>query len=295
MDFFIFSHKNIFIQFLSMTNARKKSLILHGYQIIKKMKKTALITGASKGIGVELAGIFAKNGNNLVLVARSGRDLEIIKKVFEEKQDVSVEIIVKDLSQPNAAKEVYDEVKNKGIEIDYLVNNAGFGDYGEFTVTNWERYRRMIELNVTALTEFCHLYLKDWSARGSGKILNVSSTSAFQPGPMMAVYFATKAYVLHLSEAIGYEVKDKGITVTTLCPGPTDTNFGNESNMHASDLVKNVRIASAKHVAELGYKAMMNGKPVVIEGAANKVIANSVRFAPRSLVTKLSGMIMRRS
>ncbi len=259
-------------------------------------RKTALITGASRGIGLELAAIFAKNGNDLVLVARSEKDLKVLKRVYEEHTGVNVEIIVKDLTQKNAAKEVYDEVNRKNIQIDYLVNNAGFGDFAPFVDSEWDKIYNMIELNMAALTQFCHLYINQWRDKKiKGKILNVASTAAFQPGPLMAVYFATKSYVLHLSEALNFEVKENNISVTVLCPGPTETNFGKISNMNASDVMKNVRIASAKDVAETGYDALMKNKSLVIEGVLNRLVASSIGFLPRDLVTYLSGKIMRQS
>lgn len=256
------------------------------------MRQTALITGASRGIGMELARIFAENGHDLILIARNEEDLQQLKNEITSKYAIDIQLIIKDLSLKDAPREVYNEVKSQGKEVDFLVNNAGFGDYGKFSTTDWETHRKMIDLNAMALTEFCHLYLRDWEKRGSGKILNVSSTSAFQPGPMMAVYFATKVFVLYLSEAIGQEMKDKGITVTTLCPGPTDTNFGQVSGMRAKDLVKNVKIADAKEVAQLGYDAMMKGKPVVIHGLQNKLVAFGVRFLPRKWVTDLSYKVL---
>lgn len=258
------------------------------------MNKTALITGASKGIGRELATLFAENRCNLVLVARSDRELTLLKEELENSFALSVQLIVKDLSLPDAAQELFDEIKEREIDPDYLVNNAGFGDYGAFTDTPWERYEKMIALNVTTLTHLTHLYARDWSGRKPGRILNISSTAAFQPGPMMAVYFATKAFVLHLSEAIGSELKNDQITVTTLCPGPTDTHFGEESKMNASQLVKNVKIAGAREVAQLGFHAMMKGKPTVIHGAMNKVAPFAIRFIPRKWVTLLSARVMKK-
>ncbi|HAR38577.1 MAG: short-chain dehydrogenase [Bacteroidetes bacterium GWD2_45_23] len=256
------------------------------------MSKTALITGASKGIGKELAFLFAEKGHNLVLVARSAETLKKIKMELEETCSVSVHTLVVDLCDAVAAQAVFDEVKKKGVDIDYLVNNAGFGDYGAFADTGWECYERMIALNVTTLTHLTHLFVSDWRGRKAGRILNISSTAAFQPGPMMAVYFATKSFVLHLSEGLGEELKKEHITVTTLCPGPTSTNFGEVSKMKASQLVKNVQIADAKEVAELGYRAMMRGKAVVIHGAMNKLAPFGIRFLPRKWVTRLSAKIM---
>ncbi len=257
------------------------------------MKKTALITGASKGIGKELATIFASNRCDLVLVARSATQLQQLKEQITRKYPVSVYIIIKDLSVANAPREVFDELKANQIDIDFLVNNAGFGDYGEFAFTEWERYRQMIDLNVSALTHFCNLYISDWKGRKNGKIINISSTAAFQPGPMMAVYFATKSYVLHLSEAIAKELENTGITVTAVCPGPTSTHFGNESGMNASKLVKNVKILDAATVAQQSYDAMMRGKPVIIVGGMNKIVPFFIRFIPRSWVATLSAKTMR--
>ncbi len=256
------------------------------------MRKTALITGASKGIGRELAHIFANRGCDLVLIARGEKELHSLKVELEKINSITVYTIIKDLSLSVSAQNVFDELKAANIDIDYLVNNAGFGDYGIFAETEWDTYENMISLNMTTLTHFCHLFIKDWRGRKSGKILNVSSTAAFQPGPMMAVYFASKAFVLNLSEAIGYELRNDNITITALCPGPTDTNFGVISGMNASKLVKNVRIANSKEVAELGYRAMMRGKPTVIHGIQNKLAPLGIRFIPRSWTTRLSAKIM---
>lgn len=256
------------------------------------MIKTAIITGASKGIGNELAILFAKDGHNLILIARSGKELDNLKQQLEEEYNVTVHILIKDLSKPESAQSVFDELKAINVEVDYLVNNAGFGDYGAFTDCEWDTYEKMITLNVTTLTHLCHLFIKEIKGRKPGRILNVSSTAAFQPGPMMAVYFATKSYVLSLSEAIGYELRKDNITVTTLCPGPTSTNFGEVSGMNASQLVKNIRIASSKDVAELGYKAMMKGKSTVIHGTQNKLAPFGIRFIPRKWVTRLSAKVM---
>ena len=256
------------------------------------MSKTAFITGASKGIGKELAFLFAEKGHNLVLVARSAEALEKIKVELEETCSVSVHTLVADLCDAAAAQAVFNEVKGKVYDIDYLVNNAGFGDYGAFADTEWNCYERMIALNVTTLTHLTHLFVSDWRGRKAGRILNVSSTAAFQPGPMMAVYFATKSFVLHLSEALGEELKKENITITTLCPGPTSTHFGEVSKMDASQLVKNVPIADAKKVAALGYRAMMQGKAVVVHGAMNKLAPFGIRFLPRKWVTRLSAKIM---
>ena len=258
-------------------------------------KKTALITGASRGIGRELAIVFAENQCNVVLVARSSIELEQLKNQLEAEYDISAHTIVKDLSQPQSPQEIFTELKKHQIDVSFLVNNAGFGDYSAFAEAKWERYEKMIALNITALTHLCHLFAQDRvEQRKKGRILNLSSMAAFQPGPMMAVYFATKSFVLSLSEAIGSEFRKQGITVTALCPGPTSTSFGEESKMSASELVNNVKIASARDVALVGYRAMMKGKSVAIEGTQNKFIPFLIRLLPRRLVTWISAKVMRR-
>ncbi|MGI6573182.1 MAG: SDR family NAD(P)-dependent oxidoreductase [Fermentimonas sp.] len=259
------------------------------------MRETALITGASKGIGKEFAELFAERKCNLVLVARSTDQLEELKEALSEKHGVRIHTIVKDLSALNAVDELFREVRALGVDVDYVINNAGFGDHGAFVDTQWERYEEMIALNVKVLTHLSHLYARDWAGRKKGRIVNISSTAAFQPGPMMAVYFATKAYVLHLSEALNQELSKESITVTTLCPGPTRTHFLDDSGMKVARLMKNVKVATPRSVAELGYKAMMRGKPLVIHGAMNKVVPFAIRFLPRKWVTQLSAKVMERS
>jgi uncharacterized protein len=252
------------------------------------MAKTALITGASSGIGLELSRIFASRKNNLVLVARNKSKLDELKVELEMRHKISVCVIAKDLSQLNSAREVYDETSRQNIQIDYLVNNAGFGDFGFFYESNWEKQQEMINVNITALTHLSRLYLPSMVKRGSGRMMNLGSTASFQPGPMMSVYYATKAYVLFFSEAINNEVKDKGVTVTALCPGPTESGFQTAAANKESRLVKGRKLPSSKEVAEYGYKAMMKGKAVAIHGFMNNIMANSVRFAPRSWVVKIA-------
>jgi short-subunit dehydrogenase len=248
---------------------------------------TALITGASNGIGLELAIVHASKGGDLVLVARNKSKLEELKSSLEKKYRVKVYIIEKDLSNTNAALDVYNEINEQKIQIDYLINNAGFGDFGMFVETDWNKELQMINLNITTLTQFTKLYLQDMIKRRSGKIMNVASTAAFQPGPTMAVYYATKAYVLSFSEAVDNEVRDKGISITTLCPGATESGFQAAAAMENSALVKGKKLPSSKEVAEYGYEAMMKGKTVAIHGTLNYLMANSVRFTPRALVVKL--------
>jgi short-subunit dehydrogenase len=252
------------------------------------MKKTALITGASGGIGLELAKIHAENGDNLVLVARSKDKLEKLKTELELKFKVQVHIIGKDLSINNSATEVYNEMKKENISVDYLINNAGFGDFGLFVESDWAKQEKMINLNITSLTHFTRLFLPDMIKRKSGKVMNVASTAAFQPGPTMAVYFATKAFVLSFSEAINNEVSENGITVTALCPGATESGFQKAAAMEGSKLFTRRKLPSSRQVAEYGYRAMMKGKAVAIHGLLNAIMANSVRFAPRSVIVKVT-------
>lgn len=255
------------------------------------MKNTALITGASNGIGLELARIHASKGGDLVLVARNKTKLDQLKSELENKYSVTVYTIGKDLSAGNAAQEVYNETQRQSIQIDYLINNAGFGDFGMFVETDWNKELQMINLNIVTLTQFTKLYLQEMVKRRSGKIMNVASTAAFQSGPTMAVYYATKAYVLSFSEAVDNEVRDKGITVTTLCPGATESGFQAAAAMEESNLVKGKKLPTSQEVAEYGYAAMMKGKTVAIHGMMNWIMANTVRFTPRALVVKITRKI----
>jgi short-subunit dehydrogenase len=256
---------------------------------------TALITGASNGIGLELAKIHASKGGDLVLVARNKTKLDELKLDLESKYKISVYTIGKDLSANNSAQEVYEETRKQNIQIDYLINNAGFGDFGMFAETDWNKELQMINLNITTLTHFTKLYLQDMVKRRSGKIMNVASTAAFQSGPTMAVYYATKAYVLSFSEAIDNEVSDKGVTVTTLCPGATESGFQAAAAMEESNLVKGKKLPTSKEVAEYGYSSMLKGKTVAIHGIMNWILANSVRFTPRAIVVKLTRKIQDKS
>lgn len=252
---------------------------------------TALITGASSGIGLELAKIHASNGGDLVLVARNKARLDELKTELEHTYKVKVFTIGKDLSAPDSALDVYNQTTQNNIQIDYLINNAGFGDFGMFTDSDWNKELQMINLNITTLTHFTKLYIKDMVSRGSGKVMNVASTAAFQSGPTMAVYYATKAYVLSFSEAINNEVSNRGVTVTTLCPGPTESGFQSAAAMEESALVKGKKLPTSKQVADYGYKSMLNGKTVAIHGFMNYLMANSVRFFPRSIVVKITRMM----
>lgn len=259
------------------------------------MTRTALITGASSGIGYELARVFAQNKINLVLVARSEKKLQEFAAELSKVYGIKVEVLAKDISVVASAQEIYDALKQKSITIDFLVNNAGFGDFGFFTETKWEKELEMINLNITALTVLTKLFVKDMVARKFGKVVNVASTASFQPGPLMAVYYATKAYVLSFSEAIANELQGTGVTVTALCPGPTESGFQNAAAMNDSKLVKGKKLPTSQEVAEYAYKVMMNGKVVAIHGVMNTIMAQSVRFTPRAIVRSLVRMMSERT
>ncbi len=258
------------------------------------MKTTALVTGASGGIGLDLAECHAEKGGNLVLVARTQSKLEEVKAFFEKKYGVDVLIIAKDLSLPNAAQEVFDETQKNNIQIDYLINNAGIGDFGKFHENEWIKQKAIIDLNVTASTHLCHLYLQEMVKRKDGKILNVASVAAFQPGPLMSMYFASKAFLLHFSEAIDNEVRDLGITVSTLCPGPTQSDFYDKANLGDTRFSKSKALVGSKPVAQFGYKAMLKGEAVAIYGTKNYIGANASRFLTRAKMVEIIGNMQRK-
>lgn len=252
---------------------------------------TAIITGASSGIGLELAKIFAKHKIDLVLIARSEGKLNELAAGLQKEFGITIHVLAKDLSNYHAAREIFDWCNQQHITADYLVNNAGVGDFAFFHKSEWHKQEQMINLNITALTYLTHLFLPGMAARKFGKILNVASTAAFQPGPGMSVYFATKAFVLHFSEAIADELNGTGVTVTALCPGATESGFQSAAAMEDSKLFKGKKVPSSKTVAEYGYRAMQKGQRVAIHGTMNYIMANSVRFAPRNLVTKIARYI----
>jgi uncharacterized protein len=248
---------------------------------------TALITGASLGIGLEFAKIFAAAKNNLVLVARNEDKLKSLSAELQNTYGITVKVIAADLSNMDEVQKVYDICKAENITIDYLVNNAGIGVFDFFVDADWNKTAQMIDLNIKSLTKMCRLFIPDMVARKSGKILNVASTAAFQPGPTMAVYYASKSYVLFFSEAIYNELQGTGVSVTCLCPGATESGFQQAAAMEESNLVKGKKLPTSKAVAEFGYKAMMKNKMTVIHGLMNTIMATSIRFTPRKLVLKI--------
>jgi hypothetical protein len=252
---------------------------------------TTLITGASVGIGYELAKVFAERGYDLVLVARDRAKLDTVAEECQSAGKIHARVIAKDLSAPDAPREIFDELARDGVTIDVLVNNAGFGTHGRFADIELDADLRLLQVNVVALTALTKLFLREMVARRNGRILNVASTAAFQPGPLMATYYASKAYVLHFTEAIAQEVGGQGVAVCALCPGPTATEFQKRAGIQGSRLFKGKATMDAHAVALAGYEGLMAGKRVVIPGASNKFTVATVRFAPRRLATFIAGKL----
>lgn len=248
--------------------------------------RTALVTGASGGIGYELVRLFARDGYNLVLVARSAGKLNEMKSQYEQKAGIKVHVIVKDLAQPSAPQEIYDELQREGIAVDVLVNNAGFTVYGPFTETDADKELQLMQVNIVALTHLTKLFLPGMVQRGWGRVLNLGSTASFFPGPLMAVYYASKAYVLSFSEALWAELEGTGVTVTALCPGPTETGFQKRGNMEDSRLVAGRKIMDVRPVARAGYRALMKGQMVHVPGVRNWIQSTATRFIPSKLLAR---------
>ena len=249
------------------------------------MKKVALITGASAGLGVEFARQLSKRGHRLVLAARRKDRLEELAKELGNARAVAI-----DLSKANAAAKLLADVEAAGEQVDLLVNNAGFGLIGRFAELDAKRERQMVDLNIGVLMDLCRAVAPDMIKRKSGGILNVASTAAFQPGPNMAVYFATKAFVLSFTEALHEELKPHGVKVSCLCPGPTRTEFGEVAGFGGNGLFDRTAM-EAPEVVEAGIDALEKNRAVVVPGLVNKIGAASTRFAPRSVVRKIAGAI----
>jgi hypothetical protein len=240
---------------------------------------TAIITGASTGIGRELAYECARDGYDTVLVARSEAQLQSIAADIRKKTSRTVHVVAKDLSNPSSPREIFEEVSSLNLDVEVLINNAGFGLLGHFFELSEAEQMDMLQVNVVALTHLCRLFLPRFVKRRRGRILNVASTAAFQPGPLMAVYYATKSYVVSFSEALHNEAADHGVAVTVLCPGPTATEFVKRAGMTNTKLFKGAAM-SAEAVARIGYQAMKRGRPMVIAGRLNALMAFLTRFAP---------------
>ena len=252
-------------------------------------RPVALITGASVGIGYELAKVFARNGYDLVLLARNREQLQ---KVAAECQSLgaAARVLMKDLAIPAAPQDIFDELTRDGVQIDVLVNNAGFGTHGPFAEIDTDADLRLLQVNIVALTHLTKLFLRPMLARGDGKILNVASTAALQPGPLMATYYASKAYVLSFSEAVAAEVSGRGVTVTALCPGPVQTEFQKRAGIETARLFSGY-VMDAATVARAGFDALMRGKRVAIPGVSNKLLAFASRLGPRRLATWVTGKL----
>lgn len=257
---------------------------------------TALITGASAGIGEALARTMAREGWELVLVARGEARLRALADALTAAHGVSAHVLPADLADPAAPADLLARVSAAGLEIDALVNNAGFGARGAFAgtadgaqpLTDGARELAMIQVNVTALTDLTKRFVPGMVARGRGRVMNVASTAAFQAGPLMAVYYATKAYVLSFSEALAVELDGTGVTVTCFCPGATHTEFAAAASMEGTALFRSPAVADAASVAEAGYRAMMRGRTVAIPGAANRFGAFATKLAPRALAARIA-------
>ncbi|MFT7155649.1 MAG: short-subunit dehydrogenase [Parvicella sp.] len=257
--------------------------------------KTALVTGASSGIGYELSKIHAQHGGDLVVVARSVNKLNEIKLEFEELYNIKVHVISKDLTGEYAAKEIWDELSEIGVTVDYLINNAGVGEANEFVDADLPSLQLMIQLNITSLMNLCYYFIQEKKENNKpGKILNIASTAGFQGVPYMAVYSATKSFVVSFTEALAVEYKEANITVTALCPGPTKTNFGASSNLKSS-FANFALLPSAHSVAKYGYSKMMDGDVVVVHGVANKLGVAATKATSRQFVSKVSGQIFKRT
>ncbi|MBN1362989.1 MAG: SDR family oxidoreductase [Sedimentisphaerales bacterium] len=253
-------------------------------------KATALVTGASSGIGAELARVHAARGGDLVILARRAERLEALKAELESAYRASVYVLVEDLADPEAPQRIYDEIKSRSIQIDYLMNNAGFGFRGAFHEQDWERNQAMIQVNITALAALTRLFAPEMVARRDGRILNVASMAGFLPGPLQSVYYASKAFVVSFTEALANELAGTGVTITALCPGPVETEFVERAGLeNVHGFAKGV---SAREVAECGYDAMLKGRTLIVPGLLNAMLIQLLRFAPRKIAARISRRMM---
>jgi len=251
------------------------------------MKNTALITGASSGIGAELAKIHAAKGGDLILVARREEELQVLKAELEKKHSITCLVWALDLTKSESIAIIGENIAKENIEVDILINNAGFGGYGLFHERDWNQDNKMISLNIVTLSALTHLILPQMVSRKKGKILNIASSAGFMPGPLQATYFATKAFVVSFSQAIDEEVREFGVTCTALCPGPVNTGFEKAAELEGSPLLKNA--ATASSVAQKGYKAMEKGRLIKINDPTLSFAVNwLVPLFPRRWVLKIA-------
>ncbi|MBP7978994.1 MAG: SDR family oxidoreductase [Sebaldella sp.] len=250
--------------------------------------ETVLITGASSGIGREFSKLFAEKGYRLVITARREKNLAELKKMYPEN---NVEVIPCDLGSEAGAEYLYNEVKKRSIKVDILINNAGFGLFGEFYETDIEKEKKMIDLNVKALVELSKYFLQEMLERNSGRILNVASIAAFQPGPYMSVYYASKAFVLSFSEALRNEVRNTGVCISVLCPGPVETEFEKSSELTKSKLFSKLKPVTAEKVAYAGYRGLMKNRAVIIPGFFNRAAITAGTFVPTGIKVNIARKI----
>jgi short-subunit dehydrogenase len=249
---------------------------------------TALITGASSGIGLALAEQLAQHGHGLLLVARRADELGRLAARLRAEHGVAVSVCALDLCAAQAVDELQEHVRREQLEIGIVINNAGFGQLGAFCQTSWEQEERMIRLNILAATALARAFLPGLIARGSGRILNVASTAAYLPGPYMAVYYASKAYLLSWSQALSLELQGTGVTVTALCPGPTRTGFEHVAGLGGSGLFASRAVMSAEAVAMIGYRAMMRGRRVAVAGWLNRLMALATHVTPTAILMRVA-------
>ncbi|SEU35987.1 SDR family NAD(P)-dependent oxidoreductase [Stigmatella erecta] len=254
-------------------------------------RQVALITGASAGLGEQFAERFAQGGHDVILVARTASRLEALATRLEQAHGGKVHVLPADLARPEAPARIFEEVRARGLEVEYLVNNAGFGSSGAFLDQAVEREAEMVEVNCTALLKLTHLFAQPMRARRSGRILNIASTAGFQPGPYMATYYATKAFVVSFSEALAHELRGTGVTVTCHCPGATHTEFASRASIEKTRLFQRPGVAAAPDVAADAYAAMMKGRVLAVHGLVNWLGTVGVRFGPRALVRSIAASL----
>ncbi len=244
------------------------------------MRKTALITGATGGLGIEFADLFAQKGCDLILVGRSEEKLVRLQEVLHMEYDVGTHLFLQDLAKPDAALSIRQFTEERGIRVQYLVNNAGFGDSAPFAESDWARQQEMVQVNILALMQLTHCYLPEMLSRNSGRILNIASIASFLPGPEMSVYYASKAFVRSFSEALHEETRGSKVTVTALCPGPVDTGFEKAAGLEKSPMFHMMRPADAQQIAREGFLAMMRGETVHTCGIGGKLVKGASRLMP---------------
>lgn len=254
-------------------------------------RKIALITGASAGLGEQFAQLFARDGHDVILVARSAARLQALASRLQQEHSITAHVMPADLVDPGAPQRLFDEVKAQGLEVEFLVNNAGFGSNGAFLDLDLAKEVEMVEVNCTALLKLTHLFARPMRERRSGRILNIASTAGFQPGPYMATYYATKAFVVSFTEALAHELHGTGVTATCYCPGATQTEFASRAGNEKSRLFQRKGVAQASEVAVDAYQAMMRGRVLAVHGVVNWLLMESVRISPRAAVRSIAASL----